>query len=67
MFPAPGVYDGDTTPTSAISVWQFTIPSNVDVGAWTSSIGAVIVDASTFAWIETSGRVDRDRRSPSNA
>jgi hypothetical protein len=41
-FPAPGVYDDDTTDV-AINVWQFTIPEKVDVGAFTVTDAAFTV------------------------
>jgi len=42
MFPAPGVYDGETTPELAINVVQFTMPSHVATGACTFTADAVI-------------------------
>src|SRR5215212_5259677 len=43
--PAPGVYDGDTTPTEAIIVVQLITPSKLATGACTFSTEAVM---STF-------------------
>jgi hypothetical protein len=42
MFPAPGVYDGDTILLEAMSVVQLIRPSNVDVAQCTLSALAVI-------------------------
>ena len=41
MFPTPGVYVGEMTPTLAISVWHFTMPLKVEIGAFTFTDGAV--------------------------
>jgi hypothetical protein len=52
MFPAPGVYEGETTPAEAIIVVQLMIPSKFAVAAWTLSTGAVM-SHEAFAWTNT--------------
>jgi hypothetical protein len=42
MFPAPGVYEGETTPELAIRVVQLMMPSKVATGACTLTADAVI-------------------------
>ena len=42
MFPAPGVYTGDTTPAAAISVVHWITPATCTIAAVKLIIGAVI-------------------------
>jgi hypothetical protein len=50
IFPAPGVYEGETTLALHVIVVQLINPSKVATGACTFSAGAVI-STLAFAWI----------------